>query len=425
MTRLGVRGSPLRQPAEAAISRILGRWIAPIYVGHYRLRMRILTMAAVLACAACASDASMPGTAADDAKGTTVSGAAGSAHQQETTIAKSASGRAVVAWIGTISGALTRIEYAVSEDAGSTWGPPFILPIPPQVEAMSDPIVTVDASGTFSLVALGDGPHMGVLVFQLAPGARSFGAPASVDELDATSHHLDKTQIVPTATGFLVTYSLLDNTGGGARAMAATSADGITWQRDTAAVNNPVFIAPCADGNAVTAVYMDNRAGGVWSISSSDGGVHWTSPVEFDAKGTSATFPACIRKGSEIWALYGLGVSGVAIAHSSDGGTHYDPFYTVSTGAAIYGQIGLRADGSIDLAYYLSSSAVPFGFVHSILSPGGATQNLEMLRQGMHLGTERYGTQGLADYVGIAPGLIAFTDNASGTSHIAVYKESP
>ncbi len=382
-------------------------------------------MVAVLGCAACASDASMPGTAVDNGKGTTVSGAAGSVHQQETTIASSASGRAVVAWIGTISGAFTRIEYAVSEDGGSTWGPPFILPVPPQVDAMSDPIVTVDASGTFSLVALGDGPHMGVFVFRLAPGARSFGAPASVDELDATSHHLDKTQIVPTATGYLVTYSVLDNSGGGALAMAATSADGITWQRDTAAVNNPVRIAPCADGNAVTAVYMDNRAGGVWSISSSDGGVHWTSPVEFDAKATSATLPSCVRKGGEIWALYGLGVSGATIAHSSDGGTRYDPFYTVSTGAAIYGQFGLRADGSIDIAYYLSTDAVPFGFVHQILSAGGATQNLEVLRQGMHIPTERYGNQGIADYVGIAPGLIAFTDNSSGTSHIAVYKETP
>jgi hypothetical protein len=387
--------------------------------------MRILTMVAVLACAACASDASMPGTAVDNGKGTTVSGAAGSVHQQETTIAKSASGRAVVAWIGTISGAFTRIEYAVSEDGGSTWGAPFILPVPPQVEAMSDPIVTVDASGTFSLVALGDGPHMGVFVFRLAPGARTFGAPASVDELDATSHHLDKTQIVPTATGYLVTYSLLDNSGGGARAMAATSADGITWQRDTAAVNNPVFIAPCADGNAVTAVYMDNHAGGVWSISSSDGGVHWTSPVEFDAKATWATLPSCVRSGSEIWALYGLGVSGAAIARSSDGGTRYDSFYTLSTGAALYGQIGLRADGAIDIAYYLSTSAVPFGFVHSILSAAGETQNLEVLRQGMHIPTERYGTQGIADYVGIAPGLIAFTDNSSGTSHVAVYKETP
>jgi hypothetical protein len=387
--------------------------------------MRILMMLAALACAACASDASMPGPAADNGKGTTVSGAAGSVHQQETTIAKSVSGRAVVAWIGTISGAFTRIEYAVSEDAGATWGPPFILPVPPQVEAMSDPIVTVDASGTFSLVALGDGPHMGVFVFRLAPGARTFGAPASVDELDATSHHLDKTQIVPTATGYLVTYSLLDNSGGGARAMAATSADGITWQRDTAAVNNPVLIAPCADGNAVTAVYMDNHAGGVWSVSSSDGGVHWTSPVEFDAKGTAATLPACVRKGSEIWALYGLGVGGTTIAHSGDGGTRYDPFYTVGIGAAIYGQIGLRADGSIDLAYYLSNDAVPFGFVHSILTTGGDTQNLEVLRQGMHLTTDRYGAQGIADYVGIAPGLIAFTDNASGTSHIVVYKEAP
>jgi hypothetical protein len=43
----------------------------------------------------------------------------------------------------------------------------------------------------------------------------------------------------------------------------------------------------------------------------------------------------------------------------------------------------------------------------------------------MHIPTERYGTQGIADYVGIAPGLIAFTDNSSGTSHVAVYKETP
>jgi hypothetical protein len=147
--------------------------------------------------------------------------------------------------------------------------------------------------------------------------------------------------------------------------------------------------------------------------------------VEFDAKATWATLPSCVRSGSEIWALYGLGVSGAAIARSSDGGTRYDSFYTLSTGAALYGQIGLRADGAIDIAYYLSTSAVPFGFVHSILSAAGETQNLEVLRQGMHIPTERYGTQGIADYVGIAPGLIAFTDNSSGTSHVAVYKETP
>ena len=66
-----------------------------------------------------------------------------------------------------------------------------------------------------------------------------------------------------------------------------------------------------------------------------------------------------------------------------------------------------------------------FGFVHALLPPGaGGFQPREIIRDQMHLSSDKYGIQGYADYVGMIPGVIAFTDNSSGVSHIAFFKES-
>src|SRR5579871_2554112 len=134
---------------------------------------------------ACGSDAtsssgtSLSGTTTIN-KSILISAAAPSLHQQETTLAQSGS-RIVVVWIGTVSSVFTTIEYAISDDAGASWGAPAQIPIPQPAVALSDPGIVADDGGSFMLVALGDGPRMGVYAFRLAVGAKTFGTPVTVD----------------------------------------------------------------------------------------------------------------------------------------------------------------------------------------------------------------------------------------------------
>ena len=265
---------------------------------------------------------------------------------------------------------------------------------------------------------------MGVYVFRLAAGAKTFGAAVAVDRIDAAANHFDKTLIVRTGSGYLVTYSVIGTTPAG---IAASSSDGTTWRRDTIATNGPVLIAPCASGQSVLVTYIRNtNGGGLFTATSADGGHTWSPPTVLDDTQSSktASFPACARRGDEIWVLVSIGASGLHLFRSTNGGVSFTDLPVTSSGAA-FGQLSVRSDGTVDVGYYESSTQVPFGFVHAVLPPGAtAFQPREIVRDHMHATTDRYGVQGYADYVGMIPGGIAFTDNSSGVSHIAFFKES-
>jgi hypothetical protein len=170
---------------------------------------------------------------------------------------------------------------------------------------------------------------------------------------------------------------------------------------------------------------MNTGSGGMFGTMSADGGRTWSPPVEFDATASSSTLPACVRRGDEVTLLVGDGPSGLHLLRSTDGGATFGTLPPVTTFAAEFGQLSIRSDGTLDVGYYESSAEVPFGFVHGLLAPGAsAFQPREVLRDQMHNTTDRYGIQGFADYVGMIPAGIAFTDNSSGVSHIAFFKES-
>lgn len=375
---------------------------------------------ALMASLACGSDSSV-GPGAGASHPVVISAGASSVHQQEATLVQSSSGRIVAAWIGQVQGTVTTIEYAISDNDGATWNQPTTLAIPPAVQAMSDPVLAVDATGNVTLVTLGDGPHMAVYTFRLPVGATTFGGPVLVDQINAGTNWFDKTNIVVTDGGLLVTYSLMGANGVG---LAATSTDGISWQHDTLAKNAPVVIAPCAIGRSVTAIYIDNVGGGLWSTSSSDGGRTWSSASQLSATASIASMPQCERRGDDVWVLYGSGPSSLHVLHSSDDAAHFGGLAEITNTAVLFGRFAVLADGTLDVAYYESSSSVPFGFVHSLI-PAGTEAFLphEVIARGLHLTTDRYGVLGYGDYVGMIPGAIAYTDNSSGVSHIAFVKD--
>ena len=122
-----------------------------------------------------------------------------------------------------------------------------------------------------------------------------------VDSLPAGTEHLTSPQLVKTTAGYLVTYSRIQGDSVRVRGVggAATSADGITWHRDTLATNAPILIEPCADGNSVTATYISNGTPGLWTTSSSDGGATWTAPSQVEAYANDVqTAPGCARRGA-------------------------------------------------------------------------------------------------------------------------------
>jgi len=362
-----------------------------------------------------------------------ISAAASSLHQQEATLAQSSGGRIVVVWIGFLdedTGAAT-IEYTISDDFGQSWGPATPVSIPREVGVLNDPALTVDANGNFTLAALGFNVpgvrrHSGVYVYMLPAGASAFGAAVSVDQLDPTDQlfYFDKPQIAITKSGYLVTYSLMGSGGEGglpiSRAgIAATSSDGVSWQHDTLATNAPAGITLCAASQSIVAVYFSQSARGLWTAAS-DNGRTWQAPAVLDQGASGSWFPSCVGRGSDVWVLYAGSASTARLARSTDGGVHFSTIPVGVNGSVSWPAFAVRADGTVDVGYYTSSNQLPFGFARSLLRPGATTfEFVETLRSGLQIPTTRQGRNGLVDFIGIIPGAIAFTDNSSGTSHIA------
>ena len=341
-------------------------------------------------------------------------------------------------WIGFLDQATTfaaTIEYAISEDAGRTWGQPAAVAIPAGLGILNDPAPAVDSAGNFTLAALafelpGQRPHSGIFVYPLPKGATAFGAPVAVDTLNQSSQlfYFDKPQIAVTSSGLLATYSLIGaggTSGTVSRAgIAATSANGIAWQHDTIATNAPGSIAICPPGQSVMVVYR-GAGGGLWTVSSTDGGLTWNVPVQIADATTTASFPDCVGRGNDTWVSYGVGQTLLGLLHSADGGAHFSPVPITIIGSVTVAQIGLRDDGSVDIAFYNSSPSVPFGFVHALLLPNSSTLGTpELIRGGLQIPTARQVQNGLVDFVGVIPSGIVFTDNSSGTSHIAFFREA-
>jgi hypothetical protein len=391
------------------------------------MKRRVL-WSALAVCAACGSDSTTP--LPQDSGHVVISAGAASQHQQETWVAESGT-RIVAVWIGQSATSAT-IEYAISDDDGVSWGKPAAVPLAPAFVSLGDPIITADAAGNFLLVALGNSNTTDlVAAFRLAAGTSTFGAPAIVDSLPFGPEYFDKPQVVKTTAGYLATYSRLRSNRSGGVGGAATSADGITWHRDTLATNAPILIEPCADGNSVTATYENWFAKGLWTTSSSDGGATWSAPSQVESSATSdQTPPGCVRRGNDVWLVYAADTTAafrVGLYHSSDAGAHFTSIGTVPEGAAFYGQIALKSDGRLELAYYSSSNQVPFGLVHRFVAPGSETMGpYTIVQSSLQLNSSgnRFAQNGYADYIGVIPRGIVYTDNSSGTSHIAFYRES-
>src|SRR4051812_45138110 len=103
------------------------------------------TIIGVAVCAACGSSAPFESAAPAvvDDQPVVISTGAHSGHQQETTLARAANGRIVVVWIGfePPPSIVTTIEYTVSSNGGATWNIPLRIPIPSDVQTLSDPAI--------------------------------------------------------------------------------------------------------------------------------------------------------------------------------------------------------------------------------------------------------------------------------------------
>jgi hypothetical protein len=379
------------------------------------------------------NSAPQSGDASGGTKAVLISAAASSLHQQETTLARSSGGRIVAVWIGFLdeaTGAAT-IEYTISDDFGQSWSRPSAVSIPREVGVLNDPALIVDANGNFTLAALGFNlpgipRHSGVYIYTLPAGASVFGPAVSVDQLDPTDQlfYFDKPQIARTPSGYLVTYSLMGSGGEGglpiSRAgIAATSSDGVNWRHDTLATNAPAGITLCAAGQSILAVYFSQSARGLWTVAS-DNDRTWQAPVVLDQGASGSWFPSCVGRGSDVWVLYATSANVARLARSTDGGVHFSTIPVDVNGSVSQPAFAVRADGTVDVGYYNSSNQLPFGFARSLLRPGGtAFEFVETIRSGLQIPTTRQGRNGLVDFIGFIPGAIAFTDNSSGTSHIA------
>lgn len=394
--------------------------------------MRLLPLAFVAALVACGSDAAAPNPP-DSSRPTTnatiLSGTASSLHQQEVALVQTPSSRIVAAWMG-YTGTFSTIEYAISDDAGATWGAAVTLPPPSTVYgALYDPALATDAHGNVTLAVLRGGPHFEILTYRLASAATAFDSPTIVDSLNANGNQLDKTQIVTTDSGLLVTYSHIEYVNGlagpGTIGLAARSADGLRWTIDTLPAEQPLLMTPCASGPNVTISYNKPLGrGGVWAMSSHDGGASWSAPTQVSTANAAYTFAVtqCVQRGSEAWVLSAAADSApLTLVHSPQEGVAFSRLATVDTAGGLNPQLFVRPDGAIDVWYYTTGSAQRF--VHALLPAGApAFQPAETIRGGLPTMTtaeaSRVGQTGIGDYISAVPNGVAFTDNSSGTSHI-------
>jgi len=132
--------------------------------------------------------------------------------------------------------------------------------------------------------------------------------------------------------------------------------------------------------------------------------------------------PACVRRGAEVWVLHGTAPTGVHVLHSADGGASFTNLIALTDVNPTYASFALRADGTLDIGYYQTTAEVPFGFAHSTFASGSATSAYQLIRKDMTYPHQRFSSIDVGDYVGVIASGIAFTDNTSGTSHIAFFR---
>lgn len=366
----------------------------------------------------------------------------------------------VASWIAIPGGpSPSTMGYAVSTDGGASWSSPAGVSSPGGRDA-SDPVVAVDAKGTFYLAFVGfqrdqqgNPLDMHVYVSSLPAGTTTFSPPIEVSDPLENATLYDKPWITVSSSGtILVSYANFDQSSSFALT-AARSTDGLNWQRSNitsdptfAEFSNLAFL--CADSKTprVYSVFVTAFGQNEFDIRESftdDGGVSWHAPLKVAGPSTGeiVTFddPTCVAVGDDVSILYGTsdmpstGMSesepsvAIKLAHVT-GGTKVVGTTEVQDPTAgalfIHPQLTGDSTGRLSVSYYAGQfdgdDAGSFRVGPVTWTGHGPTK---AYREAVRFTSQRADPQWLGDYTGVfqqgSDVLTSFAVNQPSESHIA------
>ncbi len=395
---------------------------------------------------------------------TTISVSEYSTSEHEPQVVMTSQGRVVAAWnaFNYDPTSFYHLEYAISEDAGETWGSVVSIPLPDEDNIGSN--VTLDTSddGTVFMAyateyvnPAGVRSAQRVFLLRLLPSDPTFEAPVQITDPDAVVGVYDQPAVTVAQGGdILVTYGEAPEDLGSLQLVVQRSTDGgVTFSRTVPIPSGgPQYMNlfhPCTsgDGADVYLLYVDSDLGpALWA--SHDGGATFPEdqrvPVYDPADATHVSTMVdgnCVVDGDDVWVVYGTSsnpngtstrvprLDHVVVSHSTDRGATFE-LHTRAEDSSVgphylLPRIASLGGGVLDLAYYEGEGQddAAATYRHARSFDGGVSfEPSEPVFGPLVYDLTRDSEQWLGDYMDLeaAPGrrFGVFTDNASGRGHI-------
>ena len=392
-----------------------------------------------------------------------ISAADDSKYEAEPQIAIAPDGTIGVAWIGTPNTTEhpTAIGYAFSRDHGATFSAPQYIFVTKTLIA-GDPSIAATKDSAFHLSFIdvifdSKGPVSGHVFMAIAPpGAAKFNDAVEVSD-PATVMFRDHPKLAITAAGTTIIAYLEspDGTAIGNQGVAGTSKDGLTWSRSIIAPSDKgggSFFFPCQakEGGRVYMPYLGptGAINGILLRTSDDEGATWST------KATTVTTtrdpqvanhdPSCAAAGDDVWIDYDISTvppatadegdqqpgTAIRVAHSADRGQTIALRIDATDPAApkqnLFSTIARTDDGALHLAYYAGTGDGDTAAMlrHARSTDLAAFEPSESIDGPLLFQLKRASADWLGDYISAVHDgndlWVAWTTNASGTSHIAV-----
>lgn len=405
---------------------------------------------------------------------------AGSAAEHEPFLAVTPGGRIGVSFLAATNTGSTyyTVGYRISNNAGETWGPATLFPVPTGANIQANASVAAGDDGTLYMSWAAEGKTVSgvrsaeqVFVAVSPPGSTSFGTPVLVSDPTFAVSVYDQPRVMVTHAGVVnVGYLAASPDGLTSWIVNARSIDGgETWARAFAAGpgspgsgrNEARFCRPPGKGRIFmfyqdtdVATYSGDIAAALRY--SDDDGATWSRPIAVTSSSDELVLDdsanqGCITSGTDLWLYYGLsdeanlGQSGdtstveptmnrVRLAHSGDNGMTIDARSDVmDTRAgirAMYPVLAWEGGKTLDLAYYSGNfDGDPSSELRRSRSTDGMTfAPTVFVASPLTLETSREVPQWVGDYCGAGfyDGNLfrVNTDNSTTTPHVAFHRMS-
>ena len=430
-------------------------------------------------------DASHRDTATSEPDGATASitidpfsAVTGSSAEHEPFLAVTPGGRIGVSFLAATNTGSTyyTVGYRISNDAGETWGPATLFPVPTGDNIQANASVAAGDDGTLYMSWAAEGKTVSgvrsaeqVYVAVSPPGTTTFGTPVVVSDPTFAVSVYDQPRVMVTHAGVLnVGYLAASPDGLTSWIVNARSTDGgKTWARAFAAGpgssgsgrNEARFCRPPGTGRIFmfyqdtdVATYSGDIAAAL--LSSDDDGATWSSPIAVTSSSDELILDdsanqGCITSGTDLWLYYGLsdeanlGQSGdtstveptmnrIRLAHSSDNGMtidiRSDVMDTRAGIRAMYPVLAWEGEKTLDLAYYSGNFDLdPNAELRRSRSTDGMTfAPSAFVASPLTLETSREVPQWVGDYCGAGfydgTLFLVNTDNSTATPHVAFHR---